>query len=103
MINLEKPIMVVYVDVSGISPKSRVEENIRNLIESFKFDDINTIILPTRNKEGIEIIWKGKDVELLRSNDDYMNRLQNFLNNIVDNPKDIKMAIRNFNIESIGI
>lgn len=108
MIDLEKPIMVIYVNVSALSTK-RAEEYISNIVESFKFDDINTITFPTSGREGIEIIWKGRDIE--KSDDDvYIIRLQNFLNSILelfDDPKNvvqgIKREIRNFNIESIGI
>lgn len=58
-LNLENPIIVLYLNVENLS-RSQGEEKISQVSKMINYDNITTWVIPVRDQETkMEIIWKG--------------------------------------------
>jgi hypothetical protein len=104
--NLDSPIMVIYLNVNGLS-SAKVDD----LIDQYKNLHINglqTIIIPCQHRENnVEIIWKGTDIEKSRVSDDSIKFLEekyNILINLISDgisDEKIKQKLRDLSISKI--
>lgn len=82
-IDLNKPIFVLYLCISGLSPQ-RADEQMVSIKKYLAYDNINLWVIPVNHHDSkVELIWAGKEY----SEDPGMVKQKNLIeqmNSIVD-------------------
>lgn len=103
-IDLNKPIIVYYINVSG-KGRASAERLIENMINLFKAPNLNQWFLPIQKEDSkIEILWKGREIETLQAKTN--KRIErNFkrINELLPEGKldEIKSVLRDIKLEDL--
>jgi hypothetical protein len=107
-INLENPIFVAYIDVSGMSAQE-LKRKWQIYQDIMSYDNITTWIIPIKSETKIEIIWQGSKYSTNTDITDF-NNLGNLINRfnevieVISNGTDdesIKQQLRNLQLKKI--
>jgi len=102
-INLENPIFVYYIDVTGLSRQS--SERLLLHVRDNQYTNITSLIFPIKNNPTrVEVIWKGTKYSDNKFEDpDIIKHLNSILQIVIDGSSDeqIKSALRDLKIEKI--
>ena len=108
ILNLENPIFIIHINIDG-QPRQRAEEQIRQLVDCYKYDNATFWVLPqTEGKNKIELIWKGAHYS--DTDESYKNsvihlhkRLNKILELIADGVSDstLKQKLRDFTLTNL--
>jgi hypothetical protein len=107
-LNLENPIFIVYINVSGYSTKM-ARESIEQVRSHFSFENVTTWIMPVKSETKVELIWQGSKYS---TNPGIMNfnNFENLINRfnevieVISNGTDdasIKQQLRNLQLKKI--
>lgn len=108
-LNLENPIFVVYLDVSGMSPQ-KTHEQISDLSRYMSYENVTNWILPIKNGDSkVELIWQGSKYStnpgIMNFNnfENLINRFNEVIEVISNGTEDatIKQQLRNLQLKKI--
>jgi hypothetical protein len=108
-LNLENPIFVVYLDVSGMS-RQKAHEQISDLSRYMSYENVTNWILPIKNGDSkVELIWQGSKYStnpgIMNFNnfENLINRFNEVIEVISNGTEDatIKQQLRNLQLKKI--
>ena len=94
-INLEQPIFVFYLNVTNKSPQ-KAQQEIKNVIDNYTYDNITTWFIPIQGETKIECIYKPND-KLIK----LIEKINSIINDHKIDSPELKSLIRDFKIENI--